>query len=230
MALDSAMKKEQASLVDKVAEYYAERAAVYDETAGYTDEIAEELRSPIKERYRQLLAGHDVLEIACGSGYWTQVVGEVVNSVLAIDINQRMIEQARGRCRNLPHVKFRVADAFSLEGIPGGFTAAFAIWWWSHIPKGEISAFLSALHSKLIPGALVLFTDQLRYDDPRRRVDDDGNIIEQRNLPDGRVFEVVKNFPTAAELTDALRTMADNVEYKERPQEKSWTVIYTTKR
>jgi hypothetical protein len=76
---------------------------------------------------------------------------------------------------------------------------------------------------------LVLFTDQLRYDGPRRRVDHDGNIIEQRTLPDGRVFEVVKNFPTAAGLNKTLGRIAENIEYKERPQEKSWTVIYTTK-
>jgi len=224
------MKKERASLIDKVVKYYAERAGIYDETAGYNDEVAEELRAPIKDRYRKLFTGHDVLEIACGSGYWTQVVGEIAKSVLAIDINQPMIAHARVRCRQLPQVTFRISDAFSLQGIPGHFTAAFAIWWWSHIPRSEIKTFLAALHSKLIPGALVLFTDQLPCEGPRRRVDADGNVIESRFLPDGRTFEVVKNFPTVAEITEALGTTADNIEYVERPQEKSWTVTYTTRR
>lgn len=224
------MNEKPMSLVDKVVEYYAERAAVYDETAGYTDEVAEELRAPIKQRYRRLFAGHDVLEIACGSGYWTQVVGEVARSVLATDVNEAMIAHARDRCRCLPRVTFRVSDALSLHGVPADFTAAFAIWWWSHIPKGEINTFLAALHSKLLPGAFVLFTDQLPYDDLRRRVDSDGNVIETRSLPDGRCFEVVKNFPTAEEVHDTLDSLAENVEYVSRPSEKSWTVTYTTKR
>lgn len=223
------MAKKRAPLVDMVVKYYAERADVYDETAGYTDEVAEKLRTPFKERYRRLFAGHDVLEIACGSGYWTQVVGEVANSVLAIDINESMIAQARKRCRRLPRVTFRLGDAFSLEGVSGRFTAAFAIWWWSHIPKNEITPFLTALHSKLVPGALVLFTDQLPYDGPRRRVDADGNIIESRSLPDGRTFEVVKNFPSETEVTEGLAKIADNIEYTARPEEKNWTVVYTTR-
>jgi len=223
------MAEKRAQLVDMVVKYYAERADVYDETAGYTDEVAEELRCPSKERYRRLFAGHDVLEIACGSGYWTQVVGEVANSVLAIDINEPMIAQARRRCRHLPQVSFQICDAFSLRGVSDRFTAAFAVWWWSHIPRSEITSFLIALHSKLAPGAPVLFTDQLRYDGPCRRVDADGNVIESRSLPDGRMFEVVKNFPTAAEVAEALGTMANNVEYVARTEEKSWTVTYTTR-
>jgi SAM-dependent methyltransferase len=224
------MKKNRASLRDRAVEYYAERALVYDETAGYTDEAAEALRFPIKKRYRKLFTGHDVLEIACGSGYWTKVVGEVATSVLATDVNQLMLTNARKRCRHLSRVTFRLCDAYSLKGIPDHFTAAFAIWWWSHIPRSELKIFLATLHKRLVPGALVLFTDQLYYEGPKRRTDADGNIIETRSLPDGRTFEVVKNFPTDKEIREALGEMADKIEYIERPEEKTWTVTYTTRR
>ncbi len=217
------------SLVDNVSEYYAKRAPVYDETAGYTDPEAEELRVPIKVRYRRMFEGHRVLEIACGSGYWTGVVGETAESVLAIDINPSLVSIGMEKCRHLSNVKFRVADAYSLQGVPTGFTAAMGIWWWSHIPKGRVRPFLSTLHSKMIGGALVLFVDQLPYDGPVRREDREGNTIEQRSLPDGRTFEIVKNFPTGDEVRAVLDGIAENICYKERPEEKSWSVVYNTK-
>jgi len=222
--------KEWESLIRRVIEYYGERADVYDETAGYTDDVAEELRAPIKERYRKLFAGHDVLEIACGTGYWTQVIGDVAKSVLAIDINKSMIDLARRRCCHLHNVEFRLADVLSLRGIPEHFTAAFAIWWWSHIPRSAIEIFLEALHSKLVPGALVLFSDHLSSVYASFRIDEDGNNIEHRTLPDGRSFEVIKNYPTKGEITDSLGELSYRIEYIECSKENSWTLTYTTKR
>jgi demethylmenaquinone methyltransferase/2-methoxy-6-polyprenyl-1,4-benzoquinol methylase len=214
------------SLVDDVTEYYKARASFYDETAGYTDSKAELLRAPIKERYQETFRGRRVLEIACGTGYWTAVVGEAAESLLAIDINPCLISLARQRCKHLPNARFEIADAYTLEGIPSGFTAAFGIWWWSHVPKRQLPGFLAALHSKIEPGSTVLFVDQLPYDQQVRRKDSDGNTLELRRLPDGRTFEIVKNFPTEKEVRTALAGIGSNVRYIERPEEKSWNVIY----
>lgn len=217
------------SLVDDVVRYYAARAPVHDETAGYTDPEAEERRAPIKERYRQMFAGLSVLEIACGTGYWTSIIGDAAESVYAVDINPSVISQARDRCRNLKNVKFQIADAYTLEGVPGGFNAAFGSLWWSHMPKALIPSFLSALQSKLSPGALVLFVDQLPRDGEIRRQDASGNTLARRCLPGGRSFEIVKNCPSESEVLSLLEGFADNIKYVARPEENSWTVTYNTK-
>lgn len=217
------------TVTDQTTEYYAARAPVYDETAGYTDPEGEALREPIKARYRDLFRGHDVLEIACGTGYWTAVVGEAARSLLATDNQPAVLRIARERCRDLTGVRFREVGAFSLDGVPTGFTAAFAIWWWSHIRKESVRAFLTALHSRLEPGSPVLFNDQLTYGGKERRLDSGGNTLELRTLPDGRSFWIVKNFPTEEELRAALDGLAEDIEYRPRPEEKHWDLTYRTK-
>jgi len=217
------------SLIDDVIRYYAERAPVYDETAGFTDLEAEKLRATLKKRYQSIFHGRNVLEIACGSGYWTKVIGKVAKSVLATDINPSLISTAKDRCKHLPNIRFQIVDAYTLNGVTGNFDAAFGNGWWSHIPKANLQDFLSALHGKLNPGALVMFVDQLPYDGFFRKQDNEGNILEQRILPDSRSFMIVKNFPTEQEIKDSLVNIADDIRYTERPEEKSWQIMYRVK-
>jgi protein-L-isoaspartate O-methyltransferase len=214
------------SHTDDIAAYYNERASVYDVTAGYTNPESEILRIPIKKRFQEIFQRRNVLEIACGTGYWTDVIAEAAESVLAIDINRSLLEQAQQRCSNQPNVSFQIADAYTLEGVPGGFDAAFAHGWWSHIPKKNIKSFLMVLHSKLTAGALVLFNDQLPYDGFYRKQDGEGNTIEQRILPNTRSFMIVKNFPDEKEITNALSGFAEDIRYSQPPHEDHWEVLY----
>ena len=147
-----------------------------------------------------------------------------------------MISRATARCARLQHVTFHHADAYSLDQLTGTFTAAFAVWWWSHIPKSRVAEFLKALHRKLVPGSLVLFVDQLRYEVSgltglavQRQENSEGNTIEQRVLADGRSYNMVKNFPVKQELIPSLLGLAENIEYIERPEEKHWELTYNSK-
>jgi SAM-dependent methyltransferase len=216
-------------LTETVARYYATLAKEYDTLAGYTDALAGELREPIKARFQAALRGHKVLEIACGTGYWTEVIAGAAESVLATDVDPTMISLARHRLARRSNVRCQVADAYTLDGVQEDFTAAFSHWWWSHVPKSRLRGFLGVLHEKLTPGALVIFADQLRYDWARRREDQDGNLLEQRALPDGSQWEIVKNFPTEDEIISQLRGIAEPVLYREYPEGRYWAVTYNTR-
>lgn len=216
------------SIEKEVIRYYSERAREYDVSAGYEDTSAEELREPLKILFQNAFIGHDVLEIACGTGYWTKVIAVTAKSVLATDISSEMINIAREKLVSVTNIKFQTADAFSLENISGRFTAAFAHWWWSHMPKSRIQDFLTALHSKLIPGAFVLFSDQLQYSHKNRRYEKNGNLLEKRILSSGHKFEVIKNFPTREEVLASLEGMAKQIIYKQYPKQRMWTVSYHT--
>ena len=66
-------------------EYYARRAPFYDEIYR-KPERQEDLRR-LRGQVVDTLAGHSVLESACGTGYWSERVAPVVTRVLATDID-----------------------------------------------------------------------------------------------------------------------------------------------
>ena len=68
--------------------YYAARAAEYDRVYAKPERQADIAR--LRDILTDLLKGHRVLEVACGTGYWTEPVGRVAESVLATDINPEM--------------------------------------------------------------------------------------------------------------------------------------------
>lgn len=225
---DVPVKTSDEEAVRAVAEYYAARAPEYDLTAGYEDPVAEPLRAAAKARCQELFRDKDVLEIACGTGYWTEVVAQVARSILATDACEGMLAIARKRLAGYKNVRFQVADAYSLEGVRSGFNAACAVWWWSHVPKVLISRFLATLHSRLRPGTQVLFVDQLpnAYEPKDQQVYASGDTTEVRRLSGGRAFRVVKNFPGRDGFMRALAGIATDIDYREFPGECSWNVVY----
>ena len=48
-------------------------------------------------------------------------------------------------------------SALALQSVRGDFDAAFAGFFWSHVPLAEIDGFLEALMLRLLPGSLVVF-------------------------------------------------------------------------
>jgi SAM-dependent methyltransferase len=209
--------------------YYAARAAEYDLSVGYGTPRVEACLAPLKARFQTALKGHDALEVACGTGYWTQNAAATARSILAIDLDPASIALGQARVASLPGVRCQLADAYSLEGISGPFTAAFSLFWWSHMPKSKIHGFLRTLHARLLPGALVMFVDQLPYSHgERRRYDEEGNLLEARRLLSGGTFEIVKNFPTQAELAGVLAGFAEQLVYSTCPEKRWWMVSYRT--
>jgi SAM-dependent methyltransferase len=114
---------------------------------------------------------------------------------------------ARARQAETFPVQFTHADAFALDGVSGAFDAAFAGFWISHVHRHDLQRFLTGLHRRLPSGSLVLLADN-RYVDgsnwPITRTGVDGNTYQRRRLLDGTEHEVLKNFPSPAEVRDAI--------------------------
>ena len=218
--------------IEEMNRYYQARAPWHDEYMGYTSNAdLEALLTPIVRDVEGNVADRALLEIACGTGNWTQVLARRTRSVLATDASAAMIEIARTKEYPEGRVAFAVADAYTLDGVAEGrFSTAFAADWWSHIPNCRLGAFLRTLHGKLQEGSRVVFLDMLQRHDPdfeHYRVDGEGNRIHRRRLPDGREFDVIKNFPTERQLRATVAGVATEVEVREYPELARWMLSYT---
>jgi SAM-dependent methyltransferase len=185
-------------------DYYDRRAPEY-ERIYHRPERRGDLRE-LTSVLATLVAGRDVLEVACGTGYWTQLLAPRARSWLATDAAGETLALARAKTYPPGRVGFAVADAYALAAVPGRFDAALAGFWWSHVPRPRLSGFLAQLGRPLAPGSRVVFFDN-RYvpgnSTPISRRDAAGNTYQLRRLDDGSAREVLKNFPTAAELLAA---------------------------
>ena len=204
--------------------YYTARASEYDLSAGYQDPEGEKLRLPLKQIVTTAFTGLDVLEIACGTGYWTAVASTTANYVLATDASPDMVAIAKLRLEGLENVQCQVADAYDLKRVPDNFSGGFAHWWLSHVPRSRLRIFLDEFHGRLRDGARVVFVDQCWCPAEERRLDGEGNLLEVRRLSDGRRFEIVKNFPTPNDLQELFRPYAKHAKYQEITG--SWVFVY----
>src|SRR5918995_6022536 len=166
--------------------YYARRAAQYEGIFDKPERQAD--LAKLRTDLPALFEGERVLEIACGTGYWTPLIAARAESVHAIDYAEETLAIAKSKEYVRPNVRFERADAYSLPSWPQKFSACFAGFWWSHVPLGRLETFLEGLHQRLAPRARVAFLDNLYVEGsstPVSRRDADGNTYQQRRLADG---------------------------------------------
>ena len=194
-------------------EYYNRRARVYEKI--YEKPERQEDLSAISLELQNILSRHNILEVACGTGYWTERLAKTAAFILGTDQSAEVLEVAQEK--NLPNARFIQEDAYSLSKVSGNFTTGFAGFWWSHIPKAQIKSFLDVFHSRLVPNATVVFIDNHYVEGsnpPITRTDAGGNTYQTRKLPDGSEHEVLKNFPSDQEFIDTLGECATEIEIK----------------
>jgi SAM-dependent methyltransferase len=206
--------------------YYAARAKDYDKVYEKPERQAD-LRF-LEKWIPGLLRARRVLEIACGTGYWTQFYAPLAEGVIALDAAEEMLALARTRA-GVSGVLFRQADAYNLPQDLGFCNIAFAAFWFSHVPVGQRQAFLAQLNARLAPEARVVLIDN-RYVEgsstPICESDGEGNTYQMREGPLGPV-KIVKNFPTQQELEKMVEGFAQNTNY--RAFDYYWAFAYQIK-
>jgi ubiquinone/menaquinone biosynthesis C-methylase UbiE len=196
-------------------EYYAARAPEYDRIY-LKPERQQDLRA-IERWLPSVFGGRSVLEIACGTGYWTQFLAPAARRILAIDASSETLQIARNRI-SADTVEFTVGDAYRLPASTREFDACFAGFWFSHVPHTQMRDFLLGLHKALLPGAKVVFLDN-RFvtgsSTPISETDADGNTYQIRHLEGGSAHRVLKNFPSHDDLREAVSDVAGDIHFHE---------------
>lgn len=213
-------------MVDAMHAYYSARAPymakVVDlQPSGQVLEIVEALKGAAKDK--------DVLEVACGTGYWTRHVAPISRQTIATDFSDEMLAAARSQ--RVPRAKFVTDNAYALSNVnKRSFDLGYAMHWVSHIPMARWEEFFAAFHARLRPGATVVLADDIRRmddTDPYYSKLADRDTYEVRRLPDGTTYEIVKTYFSPESLRQLIQPYAANLEINyERPR---WWLSYQLK-
>lgn len=185
--------------------YYRERAPEYDNwwfrRDAYALDAETEARwwADVREVEATLEAfgpRGDVLELAAGTGLWTQQLLGFTDRVTAVDAATEMLELNRERTGGA--AEYVVADVFDWEP-PREFDVCFFSFWHSHVPGRLFEAFWKLVGRALKPDGRVFLVDNARLGLSRYRVSSAGEIARRR-LADGREFELVERLRKPADL------------------------------
>lgn len=193
-------------------EYYSKRAQEFEQSYHKDDPGRQTELQVITNRIQEIFQNRTVLEIACGTGYWTERIGMVAKSVIGIDITEETLEIARNK--GIHNAKFMIGNAYELEGIKGDFNGGLANFWLSHVSLENVKAFLDNLHNRLGSGAIVFMADNtyvpriggeliLKYGD--------NNTYKYRELNDGTKYEILKNYYNEEQLRELFEPLVNQL-------------------
>lgn len=208
--------------------YYNERAKVYDDIYLRRDPAWRKTLEALADEMTKTLSGRNVLEVACGTGFWTEIASKAAAHIVAVDASEKMLEIARKRKTRGANVEYIHGDAYSLEEISGKFDAGLANFWFSHVPKSRINEFLFNFHDKLERSAVVFMADN------RYVLGIGGRLITKlgsedtfklREAVDGSRYEVLKNYYNREILERVFSPETSDLKIHET--EYFWSVRYT---
>src|SRR5690349_1810697 len=136
----------------ELSRYYATRAREYEQIYDKPERQADLAR--LQRAIAAYFVDRDVLEIACGTGYWTQFIAPVARSVTATDINAETLAIAETKPFPPDRVRLAVADIYDLPPEYKNFSGAFAGFWWSHLRRAHRRSVIATLHRALKPAAI----------------------------------------------------------------------------
>ncbi len=212
---------------DETVEYYDKRAAEYDKIYLRNNVVRQGEIAQLYTLSCRTLAGKNVLDLACGTGFWTKVISGRAASIAGIDINEATLIQARKKKYRCP-IRFVRSDFFDLPFAPLSFDGLLASFVLSHVRRQEIAGLFDRIKKVLKPGSPAFFCDNNLLCEIIPELiweEDHVNSYKKRWLEDGREFMILKNYFTRDELKNLFSQLGriDNIHFGEY----YWAVVVT---
>jgi demethylmenaquinone methyltransferase/2-methoxy-6-polyprenyl-1,4-benzoquinol methylase len=149
----------------------------------------------------------DVLELAGGTGWWTQRLAGRADRLTVVDASSETLQLNRSRVARTD-VDYVTADLFSWRP-DRTFDVVFFSFWLSHVPRDRFAVFWSLVGDCLGPAGRAFFIDTRHDPMPTTSIKDPyvvqyGPDLQQRRLYDGSEYRVVKVVYEPAELQSLL--------------------------
>jgi len=192
------------SILEEQIEYYRARAQEYDESIAGVSDLLESGRNLLLK----LGKFDSILELACGTGIWTETLLQMGSEVTAVDAAPEMLAIAQKKL-GVERIKYQQADLFHWEPAQQ-YDLVFFANWLSHVPPTALDDFLGKVQRSVHPGGQIAIIDQYQPSDSDRQVAKE-NIYATRPIEDGRQFTIVKAFYDLHQLNHKLEQLGFEV-------------------
>ena len=215
------------TLLAEQIEYYRARAGEYDEwfyRVGRYDHGAELNKQwfdevqQVMNALRRLPHAATALELACGTGIWTEQLLQVAAHITALDASPEVIEINRSKLRS-DRVAYQQADLFQWQP-EQQYDLVFFSFWLSHVPPERVDEFLAKVARAVHPGGRLFIVDSRRavtstaHDHAPYQ---EASVQHTRKLNDGRTFNIYKVFYEPEALRQRLAAHGFSADVQETP-------------
>lgn len=154
---------------------------------------------------KKLCAGKEVLEIACGTGYWTERISETAVSITACDISSEMLNIAKNKKYRCP-IYFVRSNLNQLPFATHSFDIVILGFWFSHHPRQDYRHLFKNISTPLKSGCPIWMIDNNPpAEGPAmhsHHIDEFGNNFKSRYLDKQEEYVILKNYFEKDELRE----------------------------
>jgi ubiquinone/menaquinone biosynthesis C-methylase UbiE len=214
-------------LLSQQIEYYRARAGEYDQwffRQGRYDrgpELNQRWFAEVRMLARILDTFRpegDILELACGTGIWTEHLVRHADQITAVDAVPEVLAVNRQRNQSRK-VRFVQANLFDWQP-DKEYDVVFFSFWLSHVPPERFDTFWDSVTRALKPEGRVFFIDS-QYETTstakNHQLKEKDSISVTRRLNNGREYQIVKVFYEPQVLSQHLHQLGWNCTVEKTP-------------